>query len=242
MNVVVADDERIVRQGVRMVCEQSGLGLTVHEACQGFEVLELVSRHAADILVLDIRMPQMDGLETLRRMHEAALKPECIVISGYDDFTYAKTCIRYGVVDYLLKPAGATEILDSLTRCLQRVQERSLAAVQQVDMSDSPPSPLSEVMEYIGQHLHDRISLVTAANYVHISPTYLAALFRQKTGQTFLDYVTARKIELACQLLHRGLRIHEIAEQLGYGEARYFGQVFKRVTGMTPREYRMKVH
>lgn len=241
MNVIVADDERIVRQGIRMTCEQSGFGLTVWEARNGKEAFELVREHQADILILDIRMPQMNGLEVLEALQGCGTSPVCIVISGYDDFSYARAAIRYGVLDYLLKPAGVTEITDALKRSLEQLERERI--VHTTDAENGPPSlpgPLLMAQEYIQHHLQERISLVAAADFAHVSPTHLAMLFRQKTGETFLSYVTSRKMEIACQLLKRGFLIHEIADHLGYGDARYFGQVFKKTTGVRPSEYRTR--
>ena len=99
---------------------------------------------------------------------------------------------------------------------------------------------IKEVLEYIDGHLTD--SSVTTASLAEIaclSPTYLSALFRKKTGKTISEYILEKRILLACRLLKNpGMKLYEIAGAVGYEDAKYFAKIFKKRMGVTPSEFR----
>ena len=99
---------------------------------------------------------------------------------------------------------------------------------------------LRKVKEYIQDHYDkDYISLQDAAEHVKISPSHLSKVFSQETGQTFIEYLTQTRIRKAMELLQStSAKSYEIADQVGYNDAHYFSNLFKRVTGMTTKEYR----
>ena len=249
MNLIVADDEQIVRHGIGAACKQSVPSLHVWEARNGQEVMDLLDNIELDILFADIRMPHMNGLQLLEELRLRDTKTVTVIISGYEEFTYAQTALRYGVMDYLLKPAGFKQICDTLLRAVEQVQsrknvltmERSHVAGNLPACSVSMTSPLQAACIYIEDNFHKKISLADAARVAHVSPTHLATLFKQQLNLTFLEYVTTSKMEAACTMLMKGFQVQEIAEQLGYEDAKYFGQLFAKYTGLKPKEYRTKV-
>jgi len=98
---------------------------------------------------------------------------------------------------------------------------------------------VQKVLQYINTRLHEPITLEETAETVQISPEHLSRLFKEETGRGFNSYVNSRKIDRAREMLLRENRsIHCIAEELGYSSSRYFARVFKKVTAMTPREFR----
>ena len=96
-------------------------------------------------------------------------------------------------------------------------------------------------MDYINQHLHDKLSMETLAENVQLSETYLSRLFKKETGQSVSEYIRDKRIEEAQALLRYSEKSPvEIATDLGFSSHSYFISIFKRVTGETPREYRDK--
>lgn len=248
MNLVVADDEQIVRQGISAACKQAVPTLQVKEARDGREVLQILGEAAIDILFVDIRMPHIGGLQLLEELQARGAKTVTVIVSGYDDFSYAQVALRLGALDYLLKPAGFAQVSDTVRRAVDLAQSRTVheqavesARIPVPASADHVFSPLHKASLYIDARVHKKISLADAARAAHVSPTHLATLFKQKLGQTFLEYVTASKMEAACSMLVKGLLVQEVAERLGYEDAKYFGQLFHKHTGIRPREYRVKV-
>ncbi len=121
LNVLIADDEKIAREGIRDLVEWSQMDMrVVYCAENGRDALDYMLTHPVDILLTDIRMPVMDGLTLLHEMHESPLSPACVIFSGFDDFSYARQAIHYGVVSYLLKPINMDELAEALKKAADR--------------------------------------------------------------------------------------------------------------------------
>ncbi|WP_280770769.1 response regulator [Salipaludibacillus daqingensis] len=101
---------------------------------------------------------------------------------------------------------------------------------------------IQAVLNYIELNYKQGITLVQAANYVHLSPHYLSKLFKKEVGMNFVGYVMERKIEKAKELLeYTDMHVIHIALELSYQEPNYFSKVFKRIVGVTPSNYRKEV-
>lgn len=97
------------------------------------------------------------------------------------------------------------------------------------------------VLEFIEQHMAAKVTLTQAAQAAAVSPNYLANLLRRETGQTFIDLLTSRRMDRACELLsYTRLQVSQIGDQVGYFDVDYFCRRFKQITGCTPLEYRAK--
>lgn len=127
MKVVILDDEEKVCRLVHQLVDWDELGMrVVGTAGNGIDGLALIERERPDLVITDIRMPGLDGLELIGRIKEKVEGIEFIIISGYHQFEYAHTAIRYGVEDYLLKPIKQAE----LTATLRKIAERRRRRVQ----------------------------------------------------------------------------------------------------------------
>lgn len=123
IRLMVVDDQPVARRGIRdsIDWEQHGISI-VAEASHGGEAIELIRKTKPDIVLTDIRMPVMDGLELAHRIRTIMPETEVIIVSGYQDFGYAQQAVRAGVSDYLLKPVGAEELVATVTRVRSRVE------------------------------------------------------------------------------------------------------------------------
>ncbi len=130
------------------------------------------------------------------------------------------------------------EDYEELCAWVVRMLETFLDTVSQ--SQDAPGSAqLNDALGYIRTHHMRNLSLDEVAAQAHISPYYLSHLFREKLGVTFVEYVTSVRMELAKNyLLHTRLPVSVVAEKLGYEDAGYFGKVFRKYTGQTPKGFR----
>ena len=116
LRCIIAEDERILRKGLILTTDWKSLDCeVVGEAENGLEALDLFKTKKPDLLITDIRMPLMDGLELIekcRPLHSA----DYIIMSGYSDFSYAKKAIHLGVSEYILKPLDEEELFDAITK------------------------------------------------------------------------------------------------------------------------------
>ncbi len=127
LRVLIADDEERICQLIQALGEWQRLGLTVAGTAQtGPDALEMVRTLTPDILITDIRMPGMDGLKVVQAAHALLPELEVIVISGYAQFDYAQTAIRYGVGEYLLKPINKDALNHSLEKMIERCHARRM--------------------------------------------------------------------------------------------------------------------
>lgn len=122
--IIVADDEQYSRKALSKMLGKTGLVEVCFEAETGTEVVEYLKENHADILLTDIRMPEMDGLELIKIVSEKYKNMQIIIISGYADFEYAQTAMKYGVREYLTKPTNRNELNSALQHTLQRLEEK----------------------------------------------------------------------------------------------------------------------
>ena len=124
MNLLIIDDEQIVREGLKTIFPWAEYGFTVcGEAKNGEEGVSLIRSLNPDLVLLDIRLPKLDGLEVLKTVREEGFGGQIIILSGYADFDYAKTAIRLGVCSYLLKPIDEEELLHAVKQAKETLEK-----------------------------------------------------------------------------------------------------------------------
>jgi two-component system, response regulator YesN len=383
--VVIADDEKLILKNLAQIIDWQGLDCEIIGTAQnGQEVMEIIKNQQADLLLTDISMPEMSGIELLKTINQIDNKPMVILISGYDDFEYAKEGIKNNAFDYILKPIDYDELEDCVKRALNKLKEQKVSVYerekyaiyelitsgkvdaqiknkqalyfsmivknymedieliftknedflskwnpnlfvyklldkemmvvvevakrfinQEADITDAfaqqllhegsdqciisvgkvveqlfeikhsvdaakellkyenyisgnvlteerlkkeykPSQSAADMMEaaldYIRSNFKTDLGVEKTAEQVGLSVSYFSLLFKQKTGLTFLDYLTNVRMEYACLFLQNtDLKTYEIAEKVGYTDQRYFSQVFKRKMKNTPSEYRKLV-
>lgn len=132
--VLIVEDEKMIRQGIRVIVQRSGVPVqNIMECNNGQLALEILENQPVDVMFTDIRMPRMDGIELVEAMQKLEHKPLTVVISGYDDFSYAVQMMRLGVREYILKPIEreqVTAILKKFEEELQRADESAQQAME----------------------------------------------------------------------------------------------------------------
>ena len=357
LRVFLAEDEVIIREGLRDSIPWAECGFEfVGEASDGETALEMVRKLKPDVVITDIKMPFMDGLTFSKYVSEELPETKIIIISGYDDFEYARRAVELHADRFLLKPITKADMISALKSTRQRIEEersRQVAFLQREELEEEslsalelsgfdptvlgsfiesgraediesfvdrfirslhgaeqsmlfknyllvsirinaanalqrsgisgelfagmiPDLPLDDsgedlkdylstvlknvialrdsvfrkpgadvvedALRYINDHYcSEEISLNTAAKAINVSPNYLSAVFSQKMGDSFIEYLTKKRMERAKQYLREtDLRSGEIALAVGYKDPRYFSYVFKRTQGCTPSEYRAR--
>ena len=240
LKVLIVEDEELIRKGIVLTVDWAAIDcVVVGEAANGAEGLEQVEKCDPDLIITDLKMPQMDGIEMLERLRQAGKNTYVIILTAYDSFSYAQTALRLEAVDYLLKPFHDGD----LEKAVQRVQAR--LAPKQGGLSEpevkkgSNNRYVSEAIGYIKQHYQEPdISVSSVAQSLNISEGHLSHTFKKETGSTILSYLTRYRIHKAMELLKDcRWKVYEVAEQVGYRDIGYFSNTFKKITGKTPSEY-----
>ncbi|QHW29941.1 response regulator [Paenibacillus rhizovicinus] len=260
LKAVVFDDEYIVIEALRMLIDWTGLEVElVGTAGDGIAALELFRQERPDIVLTDIRMPGMDGLQLIREIMREAEDTCCIVFSGFNEFEYVKEALQLGVTDYLEKPITDESVERSLRKAVSKIgSQRETTEIrrkweesqrelldkarldgQALDDGLAPKtSAVGRARTYIVQHVNRDLSLQEVADHVGMNAAYLSVLFKEETGETYIKFLTRYRMELAKMLLRKGLKVNEVSERVGYHTYRHFSEVFKKWTGTTPGHYR----
>ena len=237
-SIMIVEDEYLVRQGIASLVNYEQFGMQViSQAENGIEAWQKFQDNPADILLTDINMPQMNGLELAKLVRDQVPTCHIVFLTGYDDFDYARTAIKLGADDYLLKPFSKDDVEEMLAKVQTKLdKERKKAQIQNlVDQGQH-----SELEEAIHERLADsELSLKNLAFQLGFSPSYLSVLIKKELGLPFQDYLIQERMKKAkLLLLTTDLKIYEIAEQVGFEDMNYFSQRFKQVVGLTPRQFK----
>jgi two-component system response regulator YesN len=235
INLLIAEDEDKVRTGLQNFINDSAPFISnVYCAENGRVALDLIILHRPEVMLLDIKMPKKSGLEVMRDAIAAGVLPKTIIISGYDEFEYAQQALRYGAVDYLLKPCRSTDILKAI--------KKAAFAVGATDPAVAPSTGnafVDEAISYIERRYPDDLTLTEVAESIGITPSYLSTLFGRAVGCGFADYLNGIRIQRACEyFVDNKLKTYEVAYKVGFRDEKYFSSVFKKIKGMNPSDFR----
>ncbi len=150
--ILIAEDEKMIRKGLCAMVQRAPIQVdNILEAKNGLQALEILSQRPVDVLITDVRMPEIDGIQLAERVRQLEHPPLVLVVSGYDDFSYAVSMLRSGVQDYLLKPVDREKFyqalsqieskLDSRQEARRSNQERYLLALRYLMLNDSVDDP-----------------------------------------------------------------------------------------------------
>ena len=242
--VALVDDERLILEGLSRVVPWASLCCqVVGTACDGREGLALIRHERPDMVLTDIRMPQMDGLTMLAALHSEFPRMQMTVLTAYRDFDYAKQALTLGVCRYLLKPSKMDEIHEAVRFMAARLD--ALPPEEECPEDDSAGGGeagsfiVNAALEYMRSHCHTHISLADVADHVYVSQWHLSKLINRHTGQSFFDLLGGMRIDRAKVLLaDPAMRVHAVAEEVGYNDVAHFSKSFKKIVGKTPGEYR----
>ncbi len=245
LKILIADDEIFERKYLtNMFQKHPDKFQLVGIAQNGCEVISLADSLKPDVIIMDINMPCVNGLDA---SHEIKQKyPETIILlnTAYAEFEFARKAVDYGLDAYLLKPAKEEQILETIQNCLAKkvktnqVPSKHATAIASEHKSTSQRT-IDSIKEYINEHYHENLTLEDLSSQAHFSPSYLSRLFHQITGLTIKTYITLKRLENAEYLLKNSdMTIHEVAFNCGFQNVSHFNRVFKAHTNLSPLEYR----
>lgn len=249
--IMIVEDEPRTRTGLHKTLERWAAGRhRVVAVDSASAALKWIDAEPVDLIVTDIRMPEMDGLTLLKEVRERGKQTEAIILSGYPEFDYAQEAIRLGVVNYLVKPVHKQKMIDAVAQALALQENRrrfhSISEHMQDEMiadhgGRALRAPVKEAIRYVERNLGGELSLREVSAHVHLNASYFSFLFKEQTGINFSEFVTRARIEKAKKLLlTTDLTNAEIAEQSGYRTPKYFVRLFRELEGETPGQYRKR--
>lgn len=234
IRMAIIDDERHITDHVRRIIEERFVGLfEIMVSSDAETVVEALKRYEIPIIISDIRMPKMNGIDFMKYVHENYPSTKFLLLSAYPNFEYVYEANRYGV-KYLLKVEDDSVILQTIADMLST--NRRAEDAEETGANDRLMQFLTE---YIDKHYNTDLSLETLAQIVHFNPSYLSRIFKQFAGENIFEYVKRVRMRESKTLLEEtDFKVAEISEMVGYKSANYFCYVFKTSCGCSPQAYR----
>lgn len=244
--VLLADDEMLVTNGMAKLIQWEEYGFTIADvASNGKEALEKHIKEPFDLIITDLKMPVMSGLELIKAVHDLGHSCQIAIVSAYAEFEYAQEAMKYGVNYYLLKPIDKQIVEGFLSQIKDKLdaQEPMLNTVSselvQRQYAISQNGVITEMKRYINVHYSEQLSLNLLAYKYSFNAGYLGRLFKKEVGVSFNDYLRITRINEACEMLESTeLSINNIAEKCGYNDPYYFSKHFRETVQLSPSEYK----
>lgn len=236
--VLLVDDEPWVLRGLRgffaSIKEQYTI---IGEAENGREALALAQEKNPDIVISDIRMPDMDGLAFVTALREHNLRARIIMLSGYAEFEYARKALQLDVDNYLLKPLDRRELREALTKIEEKIAKERTEDLE--EEAEAGYREINAIMADIDGNFTQDITLQDLAEKYAVSVSNLSGIIKRETGMTFTEHLAKRRVKKAEQLLkNEKYSVAEVGKMVGYHDYYYFTKWFKKLTGITPSKYR----
>ncbi|CAG7645439.1 response regulator [Paenibacillus allorhizosphaerae] len=249
--VMIVEDEVFVRESVKELIRWEEMNFTlVAEAGDGLEALELMKKEPPDLVITDIMMPGMDGVELLKEARKAGMTSKFVMLTCMGDFEHMRQAMEYGASNYILKLSMS---VNDLRETLSKINKELTLAKPLPDKAHVRNSgvtsernishpELNKILTYIEQNYDKDISVKSLARYVMMGENYVSALFKKKMGTTLIHYLHEVRVNQAIRyLLETELTIHEVGMKVGFVNDNYFIKIFKRCTGTTPSQYRQNL-
>ncbi len=248
--LLVVDDERLLAEGMRRIIDELELFQTF-VAKSGAEALSIIDTRRIDAMLLDIAMPEMNGIELMKRLEKRTHRPATIIISGYEEFDYAKQALSYGAVDYVLKPVVPEDVRQMTKRLHALVSEReenerlvrtALQKDDEADRTEAPRSVAEQARRAIDQSFSNpELGVNHLSALLGYSPNYLGIAFKRAYGLSIASYLGRVRVAEAKRLMDQtDLMVYEIAFRVGFEDQHYFSKTFKKYVGVSPSDYRSK--
>lgn len=251
VKVLIVDDEESTRKLLRICINWKGIGCEIAgEAEGGLEALDFLEENRVDLVITDIKMPYISGLQLAERISREYPDIRVIVLTAYEDFDYAREGIRIGIADYIVKPIHREELRACVQKsCVvirkeadKREKERKLNLYMMESNktrdAHSDHNVIIQVCEYLKENYKNSdITLKFLADKFYVNKSFLCRLFKQEMGINFVQYLMRLRIEKAMPLLKSGkYKVYEVAQMVGIPDANYFSKCLKKITGMSVKD------
>ena len=252
MKILIAEDEKNIAKGIETIIQtKTEQKNQFYFAENGMEALELAYSSHPDLIITDIRMFKMTGLDFIEQLRKSGVNTKIIVISGYSNFDYARRACRMGVMDYLLKPIDKQRLLELVEQVWQELPQTYAAALTtlpkdivhdffnlDLDNADYPDS-LKRIINFIRRDYTQDLCLQALSEELLLHPNYISTLVNKHLHVSFnyiLDYV---RLEKVCEfLLFTDMTITYMAHLVGYNNERRLYHAFKKKLGYSPGTFR----
>lgn len=257
IRVLIVEDEEIIRKGLIGSIDWESKGyVIIGEAINGVDGLEKIIKYRPDLIITDIKMPKMTGLEMIKECYKKGIYFESILLTSYGEFEYAKEGINLEVVDYILKPLDEDLLYLALDKVKYRLQKQKKIEIVGTQEEESEVIVYFDIGVYIEkvklknkyvykalkkiqENYDKKINIFDISDELEISAGYLSRKFKEELDETFLVILNKYRIEKSIKLLlEEKLKMYEISNKVGFTDYKHFYCVFKKHVGIVPGEFK----
>ena len=238
--VIAADDEAYIREALKKLINWEKMDCNlINVVDNGQELINKIEEQEPDIVITDIQMPEVNGMDVCKYLYETYPETQVIILTAYADFSYAKTAIKYSICDYVLKVSIMDELPDAIEKAIGNLNQLKIEIEKNEKYPLDQLSLIQQIDQYIEINYKKKLSLDDIADALHINSSYLSRVYKLKKGKNLFDAILNLRIEAAKDyLINTDKRTYEISELVGVEDSSYFSKMFKKITGMSPKEYR----
>lgn len=243
--ILIVEDEILEQEFLKSIAEkESEAGDTVLTCGDGAEAVRMAKKYRPDIIIMDIMLPELDGISAIEEIRKFLPNAIISVLSAYSDFSYAQKAVSLRVFEYMLKPVKPADFKAVFKRMLDAKQKENKN--DKSDMCLEEPKPekqhfIEDALKYIHDNFRERLTLEMVASKVYVNPKYFSHIFKKEMNVSFTEYVTSLKIDHACTLLKTtDYHAYRISIECGFSDPSYFNRVFCSQMNMTPQTYRRR--
>lgn len=247
LNILVVEDEAPIRDWIGYTIKNISEDFNVMgSANNGKEAYDIALKYQPDVIITDIKMPVMDGIELSRKIKEVIPEVYIIILTNFAEFSYAKEAISCGVYEYLIKSDIRTkELSEILYKINEKIKSKLVISEEKkLDKQDIVKTKIysrsiEKALKYIDDNYKNHISLMDVSRHIYLSHEYFSRLFKEEVGENFSTYLTIYRINKARVLIkNTDMKISQVASEVGYSNAGYFSKNYKKYTGVSPEEDR----
>ncbi len=241
-SLIIVEDDDNIRDGLVNLFPWEDAGFQVKaDFSNGLSAWDYLKEHPDTTAVLtDIRMPVMDGIELSGKIYETYPGISVYLLSGYQDFSYAQSAIRYNVRDFFVKPVKHQTLLLSFLKLKEELEREGNIPEETIPVNQYYSQIIRNVKTYIAENLATA-NLEEAAANSHLSSSYMSRLFKSYMSVSFSEYLLKVRMEQARILLSDVRnKIYEVSDAIGYDNPKNFTRAFRNYYQMTPKEFREK--
>lgn len=228
MRILIVDDEPLELEQIDFLIHKKYPSWTVFQADDAAQAKKVLEAQPIDLALLDIHLPGESGLSLCSYLKEK-YQTECIMITAYGKFHYAREAIKMHVFDFIVKPVIEKEFYETLEKFKN-----------QFGYLDGVSPLIQQVIDRIQENYASKLNLTDLADQVHVSSSYLSRKFSEELNMNFQEYLVQYRIEKAKQFLKDcpDWSIQRVSEETGFTSPTHFSYTFKKVVQLSPRQYK----
>ncbi len=242
--VYLVDDEKLILEELVEMVPWLDNGFEVAGSSDNpLKAFEEIRKLQPDAVFTDLKMPVLNGIELVKKVRDAGVDTEFVMLSAYNDFESVRSFFQESGFDYILKPVNNEEI----EIVLERLSAKLLKIKPQDNTDDAGDQPtdnpnFNNLIQYINEHFAEKITLESLSKDFGFSKNYICRLFQKNVNKSLNLYLRDIRLEHALALLKdKTVLVKEVAYRSGYPDYYNFSRVFKEKYGLSPKEMRERV-